>query len=217
MKIKWNGHASFTITLSDGTVIVTDPYDPAGFDGALKYGMVDDKADVALVSHDHADHNHVAGLSGDPAVLTGPGSAKGVDFAAVATAHDENGGADRGKNMLFAFEGDGVRVAFMGDLGHLLGGGQLAELGKVDVLLTPVGGTFTLDADGAARLVEQVKPRLVIPMHFKTEKCGFPLLDVDEFAKRMTNVKKTGESEVEISSESLPASGPEVWILDHAR
>jgi L-ascorbate metabolism protein UlaG (beta-lactamase superfamily) len=80
-----------------------------------------------------------------------------------------------------------------------------------------VGGVFTLNEDGAASLVEQVKPRLVIPMHFKTGKCGFPLSQVDEFAKRMTNVKKTGQSEVEVSAADLPASGPEVWILEHAK
>jgi L-ascorbate metabolism protein UlaG (beta-lactamase superfamily) len=217
MKIKWNGHASFTITASDGTVIVTDPYEPGAFDGGIAYDAVDDKADVALVSHSHADHNYTQSLQGDPAVLTAGGSAKGIEFIGVDTAHDEKDGAERGKNVLFAFEVDGIRIGFMGDLGHQLSDGQLAALGKIDLLLTPVGGVFTLNEDGAASLVEQVKPRLVIPMHFKTGKCGFPLSQVDEFAKRMTNVKKTGQSEVEVSAADLPASGPEVWILEHAK
>jgi len=217
MKIKWNGHACFTITASDGTTIVTDPYEPGAFDGAVGYGPVDDRADVALVSHDHADHNYVQGLAGTPQVLTGRGSAKGVEFAAVETAHDEKQGAERGKNTIFAFEIDGVRVGFMGDLGHVLSEQQLAALGRVDVLLLPTGGVFTVGPQEAKQLVEQINPRLVIPMHYKTPECGFPLAEVEDFAGQLASVKKLGKSEVEISAEALPSAGPELWILAHAR
>ncbi len=217
MKIKWNGHASFTITSSDGSVIVTDPYDPSGYGGALTYGVVDEPADVVLVSHDHPDHSYAEGVGGNPKVLKTAGQAKGIDFSAIEAAHDESGGKERGKNTVFAFTVDGVRVCFAGDLGHLLSKGQLEKLGPVDVLLAPVGGTFTVGPENAAKLVEQIKPRLVIPMHFKTAKCGFPLAGVDEFAELMTNVKKTGKSEVDIGGGALPVSGPEVWILEHAK
>lgn len=217
MKIRWNGHASFTITASDGTVIVTDPYEPGCFGGGIAYDEVDDKADVALVSHDHADHNYTKSLKGSPQVLKGSGSVKGIEFTGVPAAHDDKGGAERGKNMMFAFEVDGVRVGFMGDLGHLLSDEQLKALGKIDLLLAPVGGVFTVDPAGADKLIGQVKPRVVIPMHFKTPKCGFPLAQVDDFAKRMTNVKKPGAAEVEVSADKLPAAGPEVWILEHAK
>ena len=118
---------------------------------------------------------------------------------------------------MWAFTVDGVRIGFMGDLGHQLSDDQLSALGNIDLLLTPVGGVFTINEDGAASLVDQVKPKVVIPMHFKTGKCGFPLSEVDEFARRMTNVKKTGRSEVEVSAADLPAGGPEVWILEHAK
>jgi L-ascorbate metabolism protein UlaG (beta-lactamase superfamily) len=217
MKIKWNGHACFTITASDGTTIVTDPYEPGAFDGALAYGPVDDRADVALVSHDHADHNYVQGLGGDPQVLTGSGSAKGVDFAAVEAAHDDKQGAERGKNTLFAFEVDGVRVGFMGDLGHVLSEQQRAALGRIDVLLLPTGGLFTVGPEEAKQLVEQIRPKLVIPMHFKTPECGFPLAEVGDFAGQLASVKEVGSSEVDISADALPDAGPELWILAHAR
>lgn len=217
MKIKFNGHACFTITLADGTVIVTDPYEPGAFGGGIKYAAVDDRADVALVSHDHADHNHVKSLQGKPVVLKKSGTAKGLQFTGVETAHDDKGGSERGKNMVFVFSAEGVRVAFLGDLGHLLTADQLRSLGEVDVLLLPVGGFFTVDADAAARIVDLIKPRLIIPMHYKTEKCGFPIAPVDEFSKRMTKVKRPGGSEVELSPDKLPPTGPEVWILEPAR
>lgn len=217
MKIKWNGHASFTITAADGTVIVTDPYEPNGFGGAIKYDPVDDRADVVLISHDHADHNHPQTLKGSPVVLKQAGSAKGIEFAGVEAAHDEKGGAERGKDMIFVFTVDGLRVAFMGDLGHLLDPAQLKALGKVDILLTPVGGVFTLDPKGAAKLVDQIQPRLVIPMHYKTPKCGFPLAAVDDFAKLMTHVKKIAKSELDLAQDPIPAKGPEVWVLDYTR
>ena len=217
MKIKWNGHASFTITSSQGTVIVTDPYQPGCFDGGIGYEAVDDRTDVALISHDHDDHNHTASLSGGPEVLRSAGHAKDIDFEAVETAHDESGGSERGKNLLFAFPVDGLRIGFMGDLGHLLEDDQLSKLGKIDVLLVPIGGVFTIGPQGAAKLVEQIGPRLVIPMHYKTDKCGFPIAEVDDFAKLFTNVKKTGKTEIEVTDENVPASGPEVWVLEHAR
>jgi L-ascorbate metabolism protein UlaG (beta-lactamase superfamily) len=217
MKIKWNGHACFTITASDGTTIVTDPYEPGGFNGAIGYGPVDDRADVALISHDHADHNHTQTLAGEPQVLTGEGVARGIAFVGVETAHDEKGGAERGKNTLFAFEVDGIRVGFMGDLGHVLSDAQLAALGKIDLLLTPVGGLFTVGPGEAKRLMEQIEPRIVIPMHFKTPKCGFPLAELDEFTGQLAEVNRTGASEVEIRAADLPASGTEVWILEFAR
>lgn len=217
MKIKWNGHASFTITGSDGKVIVTDPYESGAFGGGIGYGPIDDRADVALVSHEHADHNYTKSLKGKPEVLKKGGAAAGVQFTGVPVAHDDKDGAERGKNVMFAFTVDGVRVAHMGDLGHLLTPEQLAALGKVDVLLAPIGGVFTLDPPAAAKLVDQIHPRVVIPMHYKTEKCGFPLASVDDFAKHLTRVKKTGESEIEIDAKKLPASGPEVWIMEYAK
>jgi L-ascorbate metabolism protein UlaG (beta-lactamase superfamily) len=217
MKVKWNGHACFTITASDGTAIVTDPYEPGAYDGAVGYDPIDDRVDVALISHEHADHNYPQGLVGEPQVLTRGGAAKGIEFAAVEAAHDEKGGAERGVNTLFAFEVDGVRVGFMGDLGHLLSEEQLAALGRIDVLLTPTGGVFTVGPEEAKQLVEQIEPRLVIPMHYKTPKCGFPLAEVDAFARQVAAVKNVAGSEVEIGAADLPATGPEVWILEYAR
>jgi L-ascorbate metabolism protein UlaG (beta-lactamase superfamily) len=216
MKIKWNGHASFTITAADGTVLVTDPYDPSGYGGVLKYGVVKDRADGVLVSHDHADHNYVEGLPGSPKVLKNAGEIKGIQVKAVDTHHDESGGSERGSNVVFSFAVDGVHVCFVGDLGHQLSAQQVKAVGPVDILLVPVGGTFTVDAAGAVQVAGSLKPKVVIPMHFKTEKCDLPIGNVEDFLGKMSNVKNLNQSEIEISAAKLPQGAPEVWVLNYA-
>lgn len=216
MKIKWNGHASFTITASDGTVLVTDPYNPSGYGGVLKYDQVKDNADGVLVSHDHDDHNYSQGLPGSPQVLTGSGQVKEIKVNGIDTYHDESQGSERGPNVVFTFAVDGINICFVGDLGHQLSQEQINAIGAVDLLLLPVGGTFTVDAVGAVGVAKALDPRLVIPMHFKTDKCDLPIGEVDDFLAKMTNVKKLSESEIELSQDNLPSSGSEVWVLNYA-
>jgi len=216
MKIKWNGHASFTITSSAGTVIITDPYEPGGFGGAIGYESIKDEADAVLVSHEHADHNYVQGLKGSPKVLKGSGKIKEIEVKAVDTFHDESQGSERGTNLVFVSEVDGIKVCFPGDLGHQLNEEQLAAIGPVDLLLVPVGGTFTLDSLGAAKLIEALQPHLVIPMHFKTQRCTLPIAPPDEFLNHMVSVKQLKQSEVELTKNDVPQGGPEIWVLNHA-
>lgn len=216
MKIRYNGHASFTITSADGTVLVTDPYDPKGYDGALQYAAVNDLADAAVVSHDHADHNYVEGLAGSPRIIRGTDNVKDIEIKGIETFHDESEGSERGTNVIFVMNIDGIRICFCGDLGHQLTDEQVAAAGNIDILLVPVGGFFTLDAEGAARLVEVLRPGIVIPMHYKTSKCGFPIADAEPFLDLMKDVKKLDKSEIEISADLLPETGSTTWVLNHA-
>lgn len=216
MKIKWNGHASFTITSDNGTVIVTDPYNSDNYKDEFTYDIVRDRADGAIISHDHPDHSYADGLSGSPKILKGSGEIKGIAVSGINTWHDNSGGSKRGKNTVFSFNVDGISICFLGDLGHILSQDQIEAMGPVDIMLVPVGGTYTLDADMASRLIEKVKPKVVIPMHFRTKKCSFPIADVEAFLAGKKNVKNFGRSEIVLSSDRLPDGCAEVWVLDHA-
>jgi L-ascorbate metabolism protein UlaG (beta-lactamase superfamily) len=209
MKVRWLGHASFLITSDNGTRIITDPY-IAG--SGIRYGEINEAADVVTVSHDHFDHNNVASVSGTPQVVKEPVEAKGIKFEGVATHHDASGGSERGNNTIFSMNIDGVKVCHLGDLGHSLSDQQVTDIGKVDVLLIPVGGFFTIDAKVASEVCDRLNPSIIIPMHFKNEKLDFPIAGVDDFLEGKGSVRKLDSSEVEFEVGSLPAE-TEIVVL----
>ncbi len=203
MKIKWLGHACFMITSDIGTRLITDPYQP---DEILTYGEINESADIVTVSHDHLDHSNVAAVGGSPEVVTGTAEVKGIEFKGIPCYHDDAGGRLRGNNIIFCFQVDGIRVCHLGDLGHLLSDKQVAEIGTVDILLIPVGGYFTIDAKAASEVCNRLAPKVVIPMHYKTDKCDFPIAGVDEFLRGKGDVSRLGASEVEFKQGELPAT-----------
>jgi len=214
VKIKWLGHASFLITSDNGTKIITDPY-TAG--GALKYAEIKESADVVTVSHEHFDHNNVASVGGTPQVYKGPAPSeiKGVKFTGTATFHDDTKGSQRGSNMIICMEADGVRVCHLGDLGHPLSPQEVEIIGKVDIALAPCGGFYTINADVATEVTGKLNPRVIIPMHFKNERCEFPVAGVDEFLKDKKNVQMMTVSEVEFKAGKLP-SAKQIVVLKPA-
>lgn len=215
MKIKYLGHAAFVLTTNDGTRVVLDPYQAGAYDGALGYPPIRETAEVVLLSHDHPDHGYAKAVQGKPQVISSAGSrsVNNITITGLGTFHDESRGSQRGKNIIFTIEAEGLRVTHLGDLGHLLSEKEIAEIGKADVLLAPVGGFFTIDASAATGIAGRLSARIVIPMHYKTECCGFPIAPVDGFLEGKPSVKKLGQ-EVEVSKETLPPE-PEVWVLKH--
>ncbi|MFH1487074.1 MAG: MBL fold metallo-hydrolase [Chloroflexota bacterium] len=215
MKVKWLGHASFLITSDSGTKVITDPYAPAP--GRLDYADINESADIVTCSHEHGDHNNASAVKGSPEVVKGSGTkeAKGVQFKGIASYHDDTQGSQRGPNTIFCFALDGIRVCHLGDLGHRLSAEQIKEIGEVDVLLSPMAGFYTIDAAVAKETIDKIKPRVVIPMHFKNDKCLYPIAPVDDFLKGRTNVKKLDSSEVEFKKEQLPTA-TETVVLQHA-
>jgi len=206
MNIKYLGHAAFVI-ISDtmGIRIITDPYE-TGPD--LTYGEITESADIVTVSHDHFDHSNVTAVRGNPEVVrrAGRSKVKGIEFRGIATYHDEAGGRLRGNNTIFCFEVDGIRVCHLGDLGHLLDDKQVAEIGSVDIVFIPVGGYYTIDAKAATEVCNQLKPKVIIPMHYKTEKGILNIAGVDGFLRGKANVSQMDASQAEFKRGELPAT-----------
>lgn len=213
MKIKWLGHACFLITAEDGTRIITDPYKQGAF--GMTYSKIDQAADIVVISHQHDDHNDARAVKGKPVIVTESQKAKGIEFKGVESFHDTSGGRQRGPNTIFCFTVDKIKVCHLGDLGHDLSAEQVSDIGEVDILLIPTGGGPTIDPARATRVCDRIKPRLVIPMHYKTDKCTFPPAKVDDFLKDKANVKRIDASEVEFKKDELPEA-TEVLVLRHA-
>jgi L-ascorbate metabolism protein UlaG (beta-lactamase superfamily) len=205
LKIKWLGHSCFLITSDSGTRIVTDPYTPGR---GLNYGDIEEEADVVTISHGHGDHSNAAAISGSPQIIssTGGWELKGVRIRGVSSFHDDAGGSQRGPNVVFCLTVDGMTVCHMGDLGHALTTETVAELGEVHVVLIPVGGGFTIDSAGANAVVEQLGPKVVIPMHYRNENCAFPISTVDGFLAGKTKVSRLDTSDVTLSLDKLPST-----------
>ncbi len=165
MDIKYLGHASFFIKSKDARVI-TDPYDSSI---GIKFPKME--ADIVTVSHPHGDHNNVAGVTGNPLVLDWPGEFEknGVRMFAYKSYHDKQKGAERGENILFKFEIEGMSILHCGDLGFVPDNGFLEEIGEVNILMVPVGGFYTIDPDEAIALIKKIEPNMVIPMHYNNE------------------------------------------------
>ena len=217
MIIKYLGHSAFELRLDDKRKVVFDPYEAGSYDGAVGFGPITGSYDIAVVSHDHPDHASAKVIASAENVVDSDGAFdfEGVGIRSFGVFHDETSGSERGNNLVSIVETEGLRIAHLGDLGHIIDPAELPELEGVDVLLIPVGGYFTIDAGTAASIVEKFRPKIVIPMHFKTEKLGFPIAAVDDFISLMDNVEVAGASELEISGESLSGAS-KVVVLDPA-
>jgi L-ascorbate metabolism protein UlaG (beta-lactamase superfamily) len=198
MEITWYGRACFRLKGKEATAI-TDPCPPAT-------GFVAGKHDVDLltISHGHPDHSYTRSI-GAGLTLTRPGEYEFHDLlvTGVRAYHDGSRGAERGENMIFAVEVDGVHICHLGDLGHLLTEEQVAELGPIDVLLVPVGGTTTVTPAEATEVVSQLSPKLVIPMHFAIDGASADLMSADTFLHEMS-VEPIRQPKAVVTPSSLP-------------
>jgi L-ascorbate metabolism protein UlaG (beta-lactamase superfamily) len=216
MRIQWYGQSAFALTDGEQTVFI-DPFGDmsplAGRGVQFDYPAIDDvSADLLLVTHEHLDHNGVEAIDGDPAILrstAGRHESPIGEVVGVNSEHDAVAGTERGPNTIFVFELDGVRVAHFGDFGQPgLRDEQKAAIGKVDLLIVPVGGGPTIDAAQAYEIVEQLKPRWVIPMHYRTPKIGF-LEPADEFLERFgDDLHRADEPSVDTSDLPAPDGVP---------
>lgn len=189
MEIKYLGHASFLIKTKNAK-LVTDPFSPEAV--GLKFPKTE--ANVITISHQHKDHNetkNIVGINGvDPLVIDMPGEFEklGVRIFGFKSFHDKKNGAERGENILYKFEAENVSVLHCGDLGFVPDDSFIDTLGEVDILMVPVGGFYTIDADEAVQLVKKIEPSIIIPMHYNREKLSQKiygqLTGVNEFTKK---------------------------------
>lgn len=177
MKIRYLGHSCFECTDKNGTVLITDPYTQVGYE--LPRGL---RADIVTVSHGHFDHNYIVAVQAKNVVdFPSGGVYEGVEICGVECYHDPKFGALRGKNIAFKFVMDGLTVCHMGDIGEEVSKELVKRIGKVDVLLVPVGGTYTVDALGAKAYVDAISPNVVIPMHYKPADGTIDITDIQPF------------------------------------
>ncbi|MBI4188272.1 MAG: MBL fold metallo-hydrolase [Chloroflexi bacterium] len=210
MEVTWLGHSCFRIKGVQATVI-TDPYSPD-----LGYSLGKPAARIVTVSHQHPGHNYVQGVTGEPKLITGPGEYEisGVLITGVATFHDEENGAKRGKNTVYLIEVDGVSICHLGDLGHGLTAGQKEALANVDMLLVPVGGVSTINARTASEIVRQLEPKVVIPMHYQTEALKRELEPVDKFLGEMGVKEVAPQPKLSVTKANLPLI-TQVFLLSY--
>ncbi len=213
MRVEWYGQSGFSLVSPQASVIV-DPFDGealAGHGVQFEYPPIAGaRADLLLVTHEHGDHNAVHVVDGEPAILrstAGRLDSPIGEVVAVASEHDPQAGTMRGPNTIFVFDLDGIRVCHFGDFGQsALRDEQAAAIGAVELLFMPVGGGPTADAAQARTIVDQLSPRWVVPMHYRTPRIGF-LEPADAFLETFSDVRMLDRPSFE-TSELEPASQP---------
>lgn len=210
MEIVWLGHSSFRIRAREGTVI-TDPCPPS-----TGYDIGKPTADVVSLSHAHDDHTYLKAVAGKPIVIDGPGEYEisGAFLTAIPTYHDGEKGGERGKNLVFVIEMEGIKICHLGDLGHVPTADQAEGMTGADVLMIPVGGDSTIDGAKAAEIVPTLDARIVIPMHYKTPVSKGDLESADRFLKEMQATAVQAQPKLSLSYNTVP-SDTQVILLDY--
>jgi len=218
MTIQWLGHSCFKLTSkirgNSEVIVVTDPYENSV---GLRFPKT--SADVVTTSHDHFDHNNFAPIKGNideqPFVIKDAGEyeTKGVFVRSIPSWHDKKQGAERGANLIFVINVEGVRVCHLGDLGHALTEEQIETIGDIDILLVPVGGKYTIDAKEAIEVVKQIEPRIVVPMHYKVPGLKVDVVDEKAFVKAFGG-KIEIEKKLKVAKKDLIGEDTKMVILE---
>lgn len=217
MIIQYYGHSCFKITTKpagrgkDDVAVFFDP-----FDKSVGLRPPQGQADLVLVSHNHADHNNVEALKGEPYVIDIPGeySAKGANIIGIASYHDEKNGEERGENTIFVLEVEDLRICHLGDLGTDLSEKQLEKINGVDILMIPIGGKYTIDGKKAVDIVKKIEPRIIIPMHYKIKGSTVDIDDEKIFCNEIGNCPKEKVSKINIKKKDLEGKEMEVVLMD---
>jgi L-ascorbate metabolism protein UlaG (beta-lactamase superfamily) len=215
MQIVWHGQSCFQISFSrnkdEKLTVVIDP-----FSEEIGLKMPSLEADILMISHDHPDHNNKKAVSGNPFLIEGPGEyeIKGVFIQGIEADHDKNQGKERGKTTIYTIEREEIRLCHLGDLGQKeLNADQLEQIGDIDILMIPVGGIYTISAQESSKIISQIEPRLIIPMHYNLPKMKSKLEGLDKFLKVMGQKDIEPQSKLTVKKKDLEGETTEVVVL----
>ena len=217
MIIHWHGQSFFTINTKNKTgekiVLAIDPFaQSSGLRPPKK------KADILLISHSHKDHSNKQIITGNPFVIQSPGEYEKEDIFiyGIQAFHDQKQGKERGQVVVYKILAEGMHLCHLGDFGQKeLSADQIEKIGEVDVLMIPVGSEKSLNAKGAARVIAQIEPRLVVPMHYKIKGSPGDLEGVDKFLKAMGAEKTKPEPQLKIRRNDPPGEETRIVVLGY--
>jgi len=217
MNINWYGQSCFEISFSrrkDNHVsIVIDPFSESAT--GLKIPKL--QADIVLVTHDHSDHNNIKAVANNPFIIEGPGEydIKGVFIQGISGYHDNLQGTQRGSITIYTIETEGIRLCHLSDLGQKeLTSDQLDKIGDIDILMIPIGGVYTIDAAEAIKIMAQIEPKIIIPMHYKIPKLKIKLDDVDKFLKNLGIKKPESLPKLSIKKKDISTEEAKIILLE---
>ncbi len=201
MDISYLGHSSFKIKTKNA-ILVADPFSPE----MVGFKFPKTEADIVIVSHQHQDHNFIEGIENEPLVVSLPGEyeAKGVSIFGFAAVHGGKTEAEKILNTIFLIEADGLSLCHLGDLGAIPNTKIMEEIIGVDVLMVPVGGTYSLGPKEAVEIINQIEPSIVLPMHFKTPGKNEDLADLKEFLTEMGAEQAERLDKLSLTKDKLP-------------
>ena len=215
--LRWFGQSMFLLTTPGGTKLLLDPFHDIGYTVPPPLAV-----DVTTITHEHPDHNNET-LAAAPARVIRGLTAEGwldvdetvgdVRIKTVRAYHDDQKGAQRGRNAIFVYDTAGLRIVHLGDLGHKLDAATLAALGGVDVLMVPTGGNFTIAHEGANEVTAQISPKMVFPMHYQTAKAKQLKETAEPFLEGKT-VQRVGSTDIRLARATLPTDLT-AYVLDY--
>ncbi len=209
MTITWFGQSCFRIEAKDANILI----DPFSKEIGLKPPRIKD--DIVLVTHEHYDHNNLDGINSEAFVITNPGEYEkgGVAIYGILSYHDKSEGKERGLNSIYIIKSEEIIICHLGDFGQSkLTDEQIESIGDVDILMIPVGGTYTIDAKEAVEVISQIEPKMIIPMHYKLPGLTIDLAGVDKFIKELGLVPENMDK-LKIARKNLPTEETKLIIL----
>jgi L-ascorbate metabolism protein UlaG (beta-lactamase superfamily) len=215
MNIFWHGQSFFELVANIEKNQVKIAIDPFSKDLGLRVPKLE--ADILLISHNHFDHNNKEAISGNYFLIDQPGEyeVKGVYLKAIPSFHDNAKEKEKGENLIFLIEAEDLRICHLGDIGQKeLESGQLEEIGEVDILMIPVGGTYTISFKEAIKIMSQIEPKITIPMHFALPKLKVKLDPVEKFLKSLGIKSLKPEKKLSVKKENLSPEEAKIVLLE---